>query len=221
MNFLVRREAVDTIDDWFTLGLCATGSRSLSASELFVPEHRAVLYDALLTGRTPGAAVHPQYGLCRTPRQFLTAFSISPVIAGLADRALRLALENAEKSLRSPAGIRDIGALQLKIAESSVENGTVQMIMATRLEEARDRIGAGEQLGERDVAANRLYASHMVRTAMGVIERLCTTLGSRWVYQGDPFQLILRDAMTGATHRGFTWDIAAHAYAASIGLVAP
>ena len=92
-NFFVRATELQFIDDWHVIGLCGTGSKSCKADAVHVPAHRWCATADILAGTAPGARVHPQYSLCRAPRRFLTTFSITPVIVGLANRALDMATD--------------------------------------------------------------------------------------------------------------------------------
>ena len=61
-------------------------------------------------------------------------------------------------------------------------------------------------------------ASYMVRLSMQAVERLAAISGSRWIFNSHPMQVILRDAMAGATHRSFNWELNARVYSQSIGI---
>ena len=55
---LVPKSDYEIIDDWNTLGMCSTGSKSLRAKDVFVPEHRALsMYLARGRSQFPGARV--------------------------------------------------------------------------------------------------------------------------------------------------------------------
>src|SRR5690606_5007446 len=61
--FLVPMSELTIVDDWHVLGLRATGSKTLKGEKLFVPAHRALRFDLLLSGDTPGSKVHSDYYL--------------------------------------------------------------------------------------------------------------------------------------------------------------
>jgi 3-hydroxy-9,10-secoandrosta-1,3,5(10)-triene-9,17-dione monooxygenase len=70
---LVPLSEAEIVDDWQTLGLLGTGSKSLVLDDVFVPEHRSVMVSDLFAGTPPGAAVHPDYPVLRAPRGFLVS----------------------------------------------------------------------------------------------------------------------------------------------------
>jgi 3-hydroxy-9,10-secoandrosta-1,3,5(10)-triene-9,17-dione monooxygenase len=217
-NFFVRRAEVQFIDDWHVFGLVGTGSKSCKADGVYVPPHRSVRYNDLLAGTAPGARVHPQYPLCRAPRRFLTTFSITPVIVGLANRAIEIATDMLKTRLQAGAIPSEFEVVQQKLAESAAEVATANMILDTHLRDSVAAVEAGQPIGEPELARNRLMSSYMVRLSKQAIERLVTLSGSHWVYNGHPMQAILRDALAGASHRAFNWEINARSYSQSLGI---
>jgi resorcinol 4-hydroxylase (FADH2) len=214
----VRQSELEFIDDWHVIGLAGTGSKSCKADNVYVPPHRSVRYDDILAGTAPGARVHPQYSLCRVPRRFLTTFSITPVIVGLANRALEITTDMLKSRLNAGAIPSEFEVAQQKLAEAAAEVNTANLILESHLQNSVAAIEVGAAIGDKDISHNRLMSSYMVRLAKQAIERLCTLSGSQWVYTSHPMQLILRDALAGASHRAFSWEINARAYAQSVGV---
>ncbi len=217
-NFFVRRSELQVVDDWHVMGLAGTGSKSVKVDGVFVPAHRSVRYDDILNGTAPGVRVHPNYLLCRAPRRYLTAFSISPVIVGLANRALDFTTDVLRGRIKSGAVPDDLEILQQRIAESAVEVKTANMIFETHLRQSDDLVNSGEPIREADILQNRLMASYMIRLCKQAVERLCEISGSRWAFNSHPMQVILRDALVGATHRSYNWDSIARDFSQSIGI---
>ena len=217
-NFFVRAAEVQFIDDWDVFGLVGTGSKSVKLDGIYVPPHRSVRYDDILGGTAPGARVHSGYSLCRAPRRYLTAFSISPVIVGLSQRALDFTTDMLRSRMHSGAAPEDLEVVQQKVAESAAEVKTACMILETELARSVEALEAGAAIGDAEIAHNRLMASYMMRLSKQAIERLCSISGSRWIFNGHPMQLILRDALAGATHRSYNWESTARDYSHSIGL---
>ena len=217
-NFFVRRSELQVIDDWHVMGLAGTGSKSVKLDSVFVPAHRSVRYDDILSGTAPGVRVHPDYRLCRAPRRYLTAFSISPVILGLANRALDLTTDMLRSRIKSGAVPDDLEILQQRIAESAAEVKTGNMIFETHLRQSDDLVNSSEPIREADIVQNRLMASYMIRLSKQAVERLCWISGSRWAFNTHPMQVILRDALVGATHRSYNWESIARDFSQNIGI---
>jgi 3-hydroxy-9,10-secoandrosta-1,3,5(10)-triene-9,17-dione monooxygenase len=217
-NVFVRRSEVQFIDDWHVIGLAGTGSKSAKVDGVYVPAYRSVRYDDILKGTAPGRHVHPQYSLCRAPRRYLTTFSITPVIVGLANRALEMTTEMLRSRINAGSMPNEFEIVQQKLAESAAEVNTANLILETHTARAVAALEAGDEITPQATAHNRLMSSYMLRLSRQAIERLCSLTGSQWVYNSHPMQRILRDALAGSTHRAFNWETQARAYVQSIGI---
>ena len=198
---LVPMAQIEIVDDWYVLGLRGTGSKTLRLNDVFVPAHRTILLADLLSGRTPGAAILPEYSLLRAPRGFLVPFSLPPVTFALA----RKALEMVPAALRSrlSRGTRDLGGseiVQLHLAEAGAEIDLASLILHTRRTESMAQLESGSPVGFEDAARNRRDVSYAAEMARRGVERLVEIAGSRTMRDDDPLQPILRDVTTIATH---------------------
>ncbi|MBM3526630.1 MAG: hypothetical protein FJX62_00930 [Alphaproteobacteria bacterium] len=217
-NFFVRARELQFVDDWNVMGLVGTGSKSVKVDNVFVPAHRSVRYDDIIAGTAPGSRVHPQYPMCRAPRRYVTAFSISPVLVGLANRALDITTGMVRSKLNSGSVPEDFEIVQQKIAESAADIATANMILDTSLQRCVDTLNENMPIGADAVAENRLMASYMMRLSKQAVERLCSLSGSRWAFNSHPMQIVLRDMLVGATHRSYNWEAMAREYSQSIGI---
>ena len=61
---LIPREDIEIVDDWFTVGLKGTGSKTIVANDVFIPERRTVAGKEVEEGVAPGHRIHanPMYG---------------------------------------------------------------------------------------------------------------------------------------------------------------
>ncbi len=60
---LLPREDIEVIDDWYTVGLKGTGSKTIVVNDAFIPEHRTVSNVDIEEGLAPGSQLHshPMY----------------------------------------------------------------------------------------------------------------------------------------------------------------
>jgi 3-hydroxy-9,10-secoandrosta-1,3,5(10)-triene-9,17-dione monooxygenase len=192
---------IEIVDDWHTLGLAGTGSKSLVLHDVFVPEHRHVMVADLFAGTPPGALVHPDYPVLRAPRGFLVSYSLPPVAVALGRKALDIAC--AELSRRVSRGVTKLA--QSEVVQMTIGEAAAAIDAATTLLHlGRDSSTAAVHSGRRITAAEALrarrdmvYAQHQVG---GAVERLCEMDGARWVYDNDALGAIRRDLMTILTH---------------------
>ena len=217
-QFLVRRSELQAIDDWYVMGLVGTGSRSLTADKLFVPESRSITQEEMLLGTAPGKDVHPDYPTVRAPRRYLTAFSLAPVIIGLADRALQIVMDGTRTKLKAGVPVPELDVLQLKIAESAADIDTVNTLLDAHLMRSAARIAAAEAISDQDVLRNRMLGAYITRLAKSATERLCVASGSGWIFDNSPLQVVFRDTTAGATHRALNFESSGKNYVSALGI---
>jgi len=212
---LVPRSELRMIDDWQVLGLAGTGSMAGAAEDVFVPAWRTLRWSSMLEGTPPGRAVHPDYVLARAPRHFVTPFSLNPVIVGLATRALELATEALRKQASAPPQ-PDWPAIQSKFAEATLDVEMANLIISFYGQSNDGVLRAGAPISEKDIALTRIRGSRAVILARQAIEKIVAISGSKFLYDTNPLQLILRDATAAASHRSMAWELTALGYCSAL-----
>ena len=117
---LVPKSDYEIVDDWNTLGMRSTGSKSVRARDVFVPEHRALsMYLARGGSQFPGARVNSNR-LYQVPLAALGSHCLAGAGVGNAQAALELTLEAIrERSTNYTAmRMRDFQAVQLRVARA-------------------------------------------------------------------------------------------------------
>src|SRR3954466_6750102 len=85
--FLLPIGDVEIEDNWFVCGLSGTGSKNIIAHEVFVPQHRVLLFADTRSGRTQGAR-HHKNPLYRLPLLVVGATMLASTAVGAAKGAL-------------------------------------------------------------------------------------------------------------------------------------
>ena len=198
---LVPFAEIEIVDDWQTLGLAGTGSKSLVLHDVFVPEHRVVMVSDLFAGTPPGALVHPDYPVLRAPRGYLVSYSLPPVPVALGRRALDVACRSfAGRVSRGVRRLADSEFVQMTLGEAAAAIDAATMLLHTGRESSTAEVSSGRRITEAEALRARrdmVYAQHQVGWA---IDRLCELDGARWVYDNDELGSIRRDVMTVLTH---------------------
>jgi len=198
---LVPLSEVEIVDDWQVLGLLGTGSKSLVLQDVFIPEHRCVMVSDLFAGTPPGALVHPEYPVLRTPRGFLVSYSLPPVAIALGRRALDIACRSlAGRVSRGVTRVAASEVVQMAIGEAAAAIDVATLLLHTGREASTAAVSSGRKITAAEALRARrdmTYAQHQVGWAL---ERLCELSGARWVYDTHPLQEIRRDVMTILTH---------------------
>jgi alkylation response protein AidB-like acyl-CoA dehydrogenase len=198
---LVPLAEVEILDDWQTLGLLGTGSKSLVLHDVFVPEHRSVMVSDLFAGTPPGALVHPDYPVLRAPRGFLVSYSLPPVCIALGCRALDIACTAlASRVSRGVTKVAQSEVVQMVIGEAAAAIDAATLLLHTGRETSTAAVSSGRKITAGEALRARrdmVYAQHQVGWAL---ERLCELDGARWVYDNDRLGATRRDVMTILTH---------------------
>jgi 3-hydroxy-9,10-secoandrosta-1,3,5(10)-triene-9,17-dione monooxygenase len=215
---LVPRQDYEIIDDWHVLGMRSTGSKSVRATEVFVPEHRALsMYLARGGSEFPGATVNPN-PLYRVPLSALGSHCLAAAGVGNAQAALDLTLEAIRERSTSYTALRmrDFQAVQLRVATAGAKVDAGRLVIRADCLEA-DRIAAE---GRAPTVEEKLRFKRNAAYAMGLcteaVDALHALAGANGIYDRYPIERLFRDQHALAAHIGFSWD----AQGAPWGLVA-
>jgi 3-hydroxy-9,10-secoandrosta-1,3,5(10)-triene-9,17-dione monooxygenase len=205
---LVPRSDYEIVDDWQVLGMRSTGSKSVRANEIFVPEHRALcMYLARGGSEFPGATVNPG-ALYRVALPGLSSHCLAGAGVGNALAALELTIAAIKERSTNYTGLRmrDFQAVQLRVAKAGA------MIEAARLL-VRDDCLAGQRIAaEGGVPAieEKLRYRRNVAWAMDqcteAIDSLHALAGANGIYDRYPIQRLFRDQHALAAHIGYSFD---------------
>lgn len=208
---LIPKSELTVIDDWHVLGLSGTGSKSLVIEDRFVPSHRILSEADAMTGRVPGAEVHPDYALVHAPRGAFAVLSLAPVMLGLAQTALDKVVAMVATRVSRGVKVAELESTQLAIAEASAMIDLARQFIGATCQDGLQRLEQGSftTLGLLAGRRNAAYATRMLRQA---VITLCDHVGGAWVYDTEPLQDVLRDVLTASSHRLSHWDSAGAAY---------
>lgn len=205
---LVPMAQVEILDDWQTLGLRGTGSNTVALKDVFVPEHMTVRDADLQRGTPPGAGVHPDYALLRTPRMALAVYTQLPVTLALARRVLRhTCLTMRGRVSRGTTTLSDSQIVQLRIGEASADIEAAIAVAHQRHRHATRVVQSGARLSMTDMLACKRDSIWASRTARQGIERLIGVSSAEIVHDRNDLQMWFRDALTAGSHFGANWEL--------------
>jgi 3-hydroxy-9,10-secoandrosta-1,3,5(10)-triene-9,17-dione monooxygenase len=226
---LIPRADFEVIDDWHVVGLKGTGSKTLVATDVFVPYHRTVDDADVKGGTAPGLEVNdnPMYG--GISQANFTAAMAAPAIGaarGLLDAfgaKLRGKVAGAgagagavagQPGANSPYLAAGTGTTMARFAEASAQ---VDAVHALTLRNARlySRVPAAKVSPEARVRCRRdqAYTAQQARRAANA---LYEEAGGSGLLESSGLQRIWRDANAATAHRGLMWDWQADAWTAAL-----
>ena len=206
--FVVPKSDIEVVDDWFTAGMRATGSRSIRIKDAFIPQHRAVHLKQMLDGSSPGAQFHtaPIY---RIPFTSVAPFSIVGAPLGMARGAIATHAEALAKKLKGAPDllIAEQAAGMSRLAEAA---SNVDAAFALVLEDARRIDGAEgrDSLSALELARIPRDWAHAAQASRYAVTRLFECSGGSGIYDASELQRAWRDVNSAAQHVAFTWDTA-------------
>ena len=206
---MVPKSDYEIIDDWQVMGMRATGSMTVKAEDIFVPEHRTLSMADLRGGdSSPGAKANP-VPLYRVALSMLSGHVIAATIVGNAQAAVELTVDSIKQRSAVSTGVRmrDIQAIQIRVADA-----------ATRIEAAkaliRNDFVAGQEYAERNEVPDmerklrsKRNVSLGVKLCTEAVDNLHSLAGANGIYERYPIERIFRDAHAGSSHILFSTDI--------------
>lgn len=210
--FVVPKTDIQVVDDWQTMGMRATGSRSIKIDNAFIPAHRSVNFADMLSGSTPGAQMH-EGAIYRMPFADIAPFSIVGAPLGMAKGMVKRFAEDLGKRLADadPLEVAEQSATLARIGEVSAEiDAALALVIADAemIDRAKDPSDIS-QLQRAQIPRNWAFA---VQRARHAANRIFEVAGGSAIYNGSEIQRVFRDLNSAAQHFAFTWDRAMTGY---------
>jgi len=205
---LLPKSDYEIVDDWYVLGMRSTGSMTVVAKDVFVPEHRALcMYDARGGDGFPGAKGNPN-PVYRVPLSALGAHGIGGAAVGNAQAALELSIEAVKARSTNYQGLkmRDIQTVQVRIGAAGARIEAARQLLRANCIEAME-------IARRNVIADAPTKLRFKRD-LACAAALCTEAvdllhamaGANGIYDSYPIQRIFRDAHALGAHFSFSTD---------------
>jgi 3-hydroxy-9,10-secoandrosta-1,3,5(10)-triene-9,17-dione monooxygenase len=193
---------LDIEDTWFVSGMCGTGSNTLVAKDVFVPDQRVLRMTGVLNGQ-PGARRNS--GETSDNYAFSAANSllgVSPVL-GIAQAMLEKVIEGTrERGIAFTTYTRqaDAPVVQHELAEVSLKIDGAWLQVMHAAAEVEETAAAGkpmEYIARARVRGTVGYAAKLIREA---IDALASIGGASGFADASPLQRMWRDASIATRH---------------------
>ncbi|MDV3128354.1 hypothetical protein M1247_25805 [Mycobacterium sp. 21AC1] len=190
---------VQVEDTWHTAGLRGTGSNTLIATDVFVPEHR-IIPISLLTEES-SSSLGPLY---RLPFRVIGASVLGPLL-GIGKAALAHVVDaTAFKGV--PMTVfqtqRESVGVQLQVADAALKLQTARLHAQSVAVTVMRHAVTAQPLDARyraQASAETAYAGQQILAAAN---GLLTVHGSGGLADANPLQRLVRDISTGTRHAG-------------------
>lgn len=201
-QLLIPRSDLEFKDTWYVAGMRSTGSNTLSANDIFVPDHRVMRGEPALTGVYPGTTEDTP-GVYRAGWiPVLNIILVGPQL-GLGRAVLdRVVAKAGSKGIAYTSFERqsDSVAFQLDIAKAALLLDAADGFAHRATDEIDVPAEAGVYPDYLTRARNRAYVGWIVEHVARAIEMLLTAHGSGAFAEVSPLQRLWRDQAVASRH---------------------
>jgi len=209
--FLVPKADFTIHDDWNTMGLCGTGSKTIVIDEAFVPAHRVVTFAEMLTGQTPGAAINTN-PIYRQPMLAVVPQCLVSPALGMARGALKAFIEQVgtRTTRGAVAGgnnrMSEFATVQLRVAEATASIDAAQLMIHRDLRETSETVHQGKPVGIDMRLRNRLTHTFATKLLVQAVDAVFLAMGGSALGMQHPVQRFWRDIHAASSHISLNWD---------------
>ncbi len=204
---LVPTSDVEIVDDWHTVGMRGTGSRSVTIAAAFIPEHRTCSTADLMRGVSPGSRLHADAGAFGVPFSIGGAFCLVGAPLGMARGAFdtfTAATSGKLRNLRAEQ-LAEKGALFARLSAAGADiDASLALILADCA--FIDGLAAPKDMSATDRARLRRDLAFAVGRCRTAANRLFEGAGGGAIYDAEPLQRAWRDLNAASAHMAFSWD---------------
>jgi alkylation response protein AidB-like acyl-CoA dehydrogenase len=198
-------------DTWHVAGLAGTGSKTLVATDVFVPAHRVLTFKETTSGQTPGSRHHdnPTFAvpmLANIP-SCLAATAVGAATGALGDyiemtsrRVTRGAVAGANSRMA------DFPTIQLRVAEASACTDAARDVLLRDLRARAQAARDGHEITVDDRILSRRGQASAVSLALRAVEALNASTGGHGLALSNSVQRAWRDANAVGRHISLNWD---------------
>ena len=209
--FLIPRSQFTIHDDWFTMGLAGTGSKTIVVEDQFVPADRAVTFADLLTGSGPGTAtnINPLY---RQPMLAVVPHCLVSPALGMARGALAEFKEHA--AARATRGavaggnnkMSEFTTVQMRVAEATASIDAAELMIHRDIRETLATVASGKPVDLAMRMRNRLTHSFATKLLVQAVDAVFLAAGGSVLGLQHPIQRFWRDIHAASSHISLNWD---------------
>jgi alkylation response protein AidB-like acyl-CoA dehydrogenase len=183
-------------DDWHTLGMRGTASNSVTARDVFVPQHRIIDFSG-----SPQRNEHFPGPLFRMPEGILTA-TFAPVSLGLLAAALDevTALAERKTPFASPTALKHRTQAQSDYGRALASYRAARALYRQTLDAAFDRAQAGLEFSMTDKADLFLTCAHVLQSCAAATRLVARAAGTSAIREGSAIERARRDTEVIAHH---------------------
>jgi resorcinol 4-hydroxylase (FADH2) len=209
--FLIPRSQFSIHDDWFTMGLAGTGSKTIVVDDQFVPAYRAVSFADMLSGNGPGTATNPS-SLYRQPMLAVVPYCLVAPALGMARGALEVFKDQvAGRATRGAVAggnnkMSEFITVQMRVAEATASIDAAELMIHRDINDTLAVVDGGKPADVKLRMRNRLTHSFATRLLVQAVDAVFLAAGGSALGLQHPLQRFWRDIHAASAHISLNWD---------------
>lgn len=201
--FMLPRGDYSVRDTWFTAGMCGTGSKTIVASDAFVPETRVLWLPDLRVGKGPGASLHDN-PIYRMPFFFYAPLCFAAPMLGAAQGAYAHFRERSKtRKAVDGSAVAEKVSVQVGMARAAADLDAADLLLRRSTQVKAEPEAAIPALLARSI---RDFA-RVSEMAVSAIDAMMALSGSAGFASSEPMQRAWRDIHFAASHIGVNTEI--------------
>lgn len=212
---LVPRSDVDFVDDWYVSGLRGTGSKDILLDDVFVPSHRTVGFEDVMTANSPGSKLPDPVGNSKLTFLDAVVFSVPAAVIGMVQGlsdAFQRSLAGGKISQLTGELQVERPSNQIKLAEAQAAVEMALTVMRRRLLQLRGWSESGYPEDPVERLGPHRDAAYLTRRLVHVAAELGVGAGANATYYKSPVQRFVRDILSASSHASIAWEDVAEPY---------
>jgi resorcinol 4-hydroxylase (FADH2) len=204
-------------DTWDVIGLAGTGSKTMVLNDVFVPEHRTLLFADAASGRSPGSRlyanrlyavpIYSQVSACLAAAAVgAAAGAIDDFIASTTGRVTRGSVTGGNNRMA------EFPTIQIKVTEAAASVDAARTILLRDLAAIACEVRETGEGSMRQRVTNRRGQVFAVNLAVRAVDTINAAMGGNGLAMSNPVQRAWRDVNAIARHVSLNWDAVAAMY---------
>ena len=190
---IMPRKKISIEENWDVMGMLATGSHDLVVDDVLVPERYTLVRGGVPSIDTPAY----RYPSMSTAAQVLAVVGLG-IAREAIDEIIRLAVR--KNSITGAPMMSERANFQIAYAQMEAALGAARSWFYEVTEMAWDKIIAGDELSQKDLALIRIAATNAARVGADVTRRAFEMSGTTGIFNKHPLSRHVQDAMVVAQH---------------------
>ncbi|MGY0219072.1 p-hydroxyphenylacetate 3-hydroxylase oxygenase component [Endozoicomonadaceae bacterium StTr2] len=199
------------IDDWHSIGMQGSGTKTASIKNVFIPERRIQAAKDMMEGRSAGFGLYPDSKIFYTPYRPYFACGFAAMSLGVAERMCEVYKDITKNRVRAYTGAQVNASIPplLRIAESTHQVKAARAFLEATWNDHKEHGERKEYPSTETLAYWRTNQAYAIKMCIDAVNRLFEAMGaSNWYLDKEGQRLFRESHMTGA-HAYTDYDVCA------------